>query len=165
MSQDHCPKTIVPRPLSQDHCPKTTVPRPLSQDHCPKTTVPRLYRPKAALSQDCTKTALAQDCPKTAPSQGCPKTILSQDRLKTALFQDRPQTALSQDFFRFVPRRSPSVWTVGFLLLRCRDFLNHCILYHHLSSSKNFPKNPLLMTKSFKYRPFFSISFSMFQAT
>ena len=41
LSQDHYPKGTVPRPLSQDHYPKASVPRPLSQDHCPKASVPR----------------------------------------------------------------------------------------------------------------------------
>ena len=152
LSQDHCPKTTVPRPLSQNHCPKTSVPRPLSQDHCPKTTVPRLlsqdYCPKTSVPRLCrTKTALVQDCPKTAPFPDCPKTALSQDCPKTVLLQDRPQTAMSQDFFGTVPR----------LVTKCLDsrisssslwgLLNRCTVYHHLSSSKNFPKIPILMAK------------------
>ena len=126
LSQDYCPKTSVPRLLSQDYCPKTTVPRPLSQDYCPKTTVPRLP------SQDfCPKTTV----PRLLSQDYCPKTTVPRP-----VSQDRPQTALSQDFFGTVPRfvtkcldsriSSSSLW----------GLLNHCTVYHHLSSSKNFPK-------------------------
>ena len=60
-------------------------------------------------------------CPKTVPRLHCPKTSL----------------VLSQDW-------SPSVWIVGFLPLHCRDFLNNCTLYHHLSSGKKFSQKPFL---------------------
>ena len=177
MPQDYCPKTTVPRPLSQDHCPKTTVPRPLSQDYCPKTTVPRSpsqdHCPKTTvprpLSQDhCPKTTVPrmyQDCSGTRLSQDCTVPRLSQDCPKTALLLDCPQTALSQDFFGTVPR----------LVTKCLDsrisssslwgLLNQCTVYHHLSSSKVFPKNPFLMAKSFKnIDPPVFISLSLFQA-
>ena len=90
MSQDHCPKTNVPRPLSQDHCPKTNVPRPMSQDQCPKANVPRL------MSQNqCPKTTV----PRPMSQDQCPKTNIPRlFRTKTALVQDCSKTALSQDY-------------------------------------------------------------------
>ena len=160
MSQNYCPKTTVPRPLSQDHCSKSAVPRPLSQDYCPKATVPR---PK---SQDCVvprllwpKTAPRLHRPKTVPRLHCPKAVPRLYCSKTVARLQWPKTSsvLSQDL-------SPSVWIVGSLLLRCGDSWTTVPCTTTWALVKIFPKIPILMAKIQILTPLYFISLSLFQA-
>ena len=151
-SQDQWPKTNVPRLMSQDQRPKTNVPRPMAQDQSPKTNVPRLTSqdqwPKTVSYQDCSGPRLPQGC--TVPRLCCPKTVPRLQCPKTSL-------VLSQD-------SSLNVWISDLFLLRFRDFLIYCTLYHHSSSSENFTKKPSLNGQMLT-PPFLITSFSMFQVT